>query len=256
MGVSMKLFILLLCLGLSPILKAQTTAPSPANDRPVILIGELKGYNYPGLEDKVAQTWDFIKTSTGFNQLKMTAEAPIINFEPFIFAKETPDWVLFQKQWIKDHPEVWDDWNKFSHGVKPDEDGNPFPKKFTAFEYYGTSHIQVNPEFSFIPYYQYDDKGIEQDLAGLGYYSVGHELHHYIFTLMGVPIKLHHCIFTLPRKSTEKPLIEALSDFLIDNHISSFLARFRGSDAEINLNPCNDLSPDEQKAASDWAQKL
>lgn len=254
----MKFVILLLCLGLSLILQAQTAVPAaaPPEDTPIILIGELKGYYYPGLEDKIAQTWEFIKASTGFNKLNIKAEAPMINFEPFIFAKETPEWVLFQKQWIKGHPEVWDDWNKSSHGAKPEEDGNPFPKKFTAFEYYGTSHIQANPEFSFIPYYQYDDKGIEQDLAGLGYYSVGHELHHYALTLIGVPIKLQHCIFASPRKSTDKPMMEGLSDFLIDTHISSYLARFKGSDAEINLDPCKDLSADEQKAAADWAQKF
>ncbi len=250
----MKFSILILLCALSSLTQAQTQPP--ASDRPVILIGELKGYNYPGLEDKIAQTWDFIKSSTGLSKLNLKFEAPMINFEPFIFAKESPTWVDFQKTWIKDHPEIWDDWNKFSHGAPPEEAGNPFPKKFGAFQYYGTSRMQVNPEFSFFPYYKYDDKGLEQDLVGLGYYSVGHELHHYALTLMGVPIKLHHCIFVLPRKSTEKSFVEALSDYLIDNHISSFMARLRGSDSEAMLNPCADLSPDDQKAANDWAQKF
>ena len=252
----MNFFIFILLLSLSSILQAQTSSLNPAPDRPVILIGELAGYNYPGLEDKVAMTWDFVKASTGFNKMNIKNEVPVIDFEPFIFAKETPTWITFQKQWIKDHPEIWDDWNKFSNGAAPEEVGNPFPKKFAAFEYYGTSRVQVNPEFSFIPYYQYDNHGVAQDIAGLGYYSVGHELHHYVLTLMGVPVKLHHCIFVLPRKSTEKPLMESLSDYLIDNHISSFLARFRGSDTEISLNPCKDLSADEQKTAADWAQKF
>lgn len=223
------------------------------SDRPTILIGALKDYNYPGLEDHIAQTWNYVKIATGLN---VPADAPTINFEPFIFAKENPTWLESQKQWIQNHPEIWDDWNKASNGKAPEEAGNPFTKNFAAFEYYGTSNIQVNPEFSFIPYYKYDDQGIEHDVVNLGYYTVGHELHHYALTLMGVPIRLHHCIFVSERGSTEKPFMEGLSDFLIDNKISSYLARFRGSDTETMMTPCRDLSAEDQQAAADWAKKF
>ena len=247
----MKLFTAFLMLGISTQVFADNLAP--ASDRPIILIGDLKNYNYPGLEDHISDTWNYVKTAAG---IKITPEAPLINFEPFIFAKENPTWLDTQKKWINDHPEIWDDWNKSSNGAKPAEDGNPFPTFFAAFEYYGSSHIQVNPGFSFIPYYKSDDNGFQHDIVGLGYYTVGHELHHYALSLMNVPIKLHHCIFVSARGSTEKSMMEGLSDFLIDHQISSFLARFKGSDAETMLEPCRDLSSEDQKAAADWAQKF
>lgn len=250
----MKFFIFALLLNFTLVAKALPA--QPISDRPLILIGSLKGYYYPGLEDKISLTWNFIKARTGLDQQNIQVKAPVINFEPFVFSKETPSWVQFQKQWIKDHSEIWDDWNKLSDGAQPEEEGNPFPKNFTAFEYYGTSHIQVNPEFSFFPYYKYDNQGLEQDLVGLGYYSVGHELYHYALSLMNVPIKLHHCIFVQDNTKTDNNLVSDLSEFLIDHQISSFLAKAQGSDAEILINPCKDLSSEEHSAALTWAKKL
>ena len=217
---------------------------------PIVIKGYMEGYNYPQLEEKITKTWDFVK-----NQFKLTGTVtpPTIYFSPFIFSKEDPEWLQKQKLWISTHAEIWDDWNKISQGKPPVEEGNPFPDWFAGFQYYNTALIQVNPFATFFPYYKYDNFGNPNDLAGLGYYSVGHELHHYALNLKNIPVKLHHCIFVLKHKDeTKDHLMNQLANFLVNNQISSALAFLRGSQVEERFKPCEQLSADEQKTAKNY----
>lgn len=223
-----------------------------ATANPTVIKGYMEGYNYPDLEDKISRTWAFVKRQF---KLAESATAPVIYFSPFVFSKEDPEWLKKQRSWIGTHPEIWNDWNAISNGKAPAEEGNPFPDWFSAFQYYDTNLIQVNPFASFFPYYKYDNFGIATDVAGLGYYSVGHELHHYALNLKNIPVKLHHCIFVL-QKDKKDHLMNQLADFLVNNQISSSLAFLRGSAVEEQLKPCEQLSPAEQKAAEDYLKLL
>ncbi len=219
---------------------------------PIVIKGYMEGYNYPNLDDKIFRTWTFIKKQL---QLAESVTAPVIYFSPFVFSKEDPEWLKKQRSWIGNHPEIWADWNAISNGKPPVEEGNPFPNWFAGFQYYDTNLIQVNPFASFFPYYKYDNLGIPTDVAGLGYYSVGHELYHYALNLKNIPVKLHHCIFVL-EKDKQNHLMNQLADFLVNNQISSSLAFLRGSKVEEQLKPCKQLSVDEQKSALDYLSQL
>ncbi len=227
------------------------TEETPSGN-PIVTKGYMEGYNYPGLEDKISRTWVYIKKQV---QLAEPTAAPIIYFSPFIFSKEEPEWLKKQKSWIGTHPEIWTDWNAISNGKPPVEEGNPFPDWFAGFQYYDTHLIQVNPFASFFPYYNYDNFGIPTDVAGLGYYSVGHELYHYALNLKNIPVKFHHCIFVL-QKDNKDHLMNQLANFLINNQISSALAFLRGSQIEEQLKPCEQLTADEQKSAQDYLDQL
>ncbi len=242
-------FLCLLIFSISAFASKAKINSDDTNQNPIVIKGHMEGYNYPQLEEKISKTWNYI-----LKKFKINGQVPpTIYFSPFVFAKEDPEWVKKQKSWITTHPEIWDDWNAISHGKPPVEEGNPFPDWFAAFQYYGTTLIQVNPFASFFPYYKYDAYGNLNDVAGLGYYSVGHELHHYALNLVNIPIKLHHCIFVLtPKDATKDYLMNQLADFLVNNQISSSLAYLRGSQVEEQLNPCEKLSDDEQKIAQKY----
>ncbi len=219
---------------------------------PLVIKGYMEGYNYPGLTDKISKTWLYIKKQVG---IASTVTAPIIYFSPFVFAKEDTEWLNKQKSWVGSHPEIWTDWNAISNGKPPVEEGNPFPDWFSAFQYYDTNLIQVNPFANFFPYYKYDAYGNANDVAGLGYYSVGHEFYHYALNLKNIPVKLHHCIFILSSENKEN-IMSQLAGFLVNDQISSTLVFLRGSKIEEQLKPCEQLSTEEQKAAQDYLDDL
>lgn len=222
------------------------------SNNPIVIKGFMEGYHYPNLEDKISKTWDFIKKQF---QIGESVPAPVIYFAPFVFSKEDPEWLKKQRSWIGSHPEIWNDWNAISNGKPPVEEGNPFPDWFSAFQYYDTNLIQVNPFASFFPYYQYDNLGIPTDVAGLGYYSTGHELYHYALNLKNIPVKLHHCIF-VSKPETKENMMNQLAEFLVANQISSSLAFIRGSRIEEQLRPCESLSTEEQKAAEGYLKQF
>lgn len=232
---------------------AEKSAEQSASHPVIVLRGSIEETQYPELELTIGKIWDFIIKKTNLLSFHQDFSAPMIYFSPFIFSKEEPHWLQEQRNWIKNHPEIWDDYLKaHPDNQSPAEPGNPFPVQFAGFQYYETNLIQVNPEIVFLPYIQNSPQGIPQDLVRFGYYSVGHELYHYALNLIGVPVKLHHCIFVSERNLTQQDFSSELADYLIEENISSFFVKKRGSQTERILDPCSYLNETEKNEAAQW----
>lgn len=214
--------------------------------------GMLSQYNYPDLKENIQKVWNYVESTTGLKVSKPGLAAPEVYLSPFVFAQEKNDWVVWKKQWIKDHPEIWDDWKKQFGDSKPAEEGNPFPKKFVGFHFYGSNRVQLDPTILFIPFYQFDSNGQRKDSTGIGYYSIGHEFHHYALYQQNLPIRLHHCVFVLSKKSTGQSYMEDLANHLVDQKISSFYIFSRGAQMEAQINPCGYLNAADQALAQKW----
>lgn len=218
-----------------------TTPPdAPAEaDMPIIMRGYLAGNHDLPLEIYIPEIWKFARSNSG---LTTPVDPPVIYFAPFMFSKETPSWAAWQKTWIQQHPEVWDDWHRYKEAY-PDaelqESENPFPATLRGYHYAGTTNVQIDPFLTFL--------APRQRFAGWGYYSVGHELHHYVLEKIGIPVRLHHCLFITERKNGRTPLMNALADFLVDQSYSAPTVRLFGGplDMEYQSKPCKDLSPED-----------
>jgi hypothetical protein len=212
-----------------------------AAEPPRIIRGQLPEYSYPDLESKVGRIWEFAQTNVG---VRGPLEPPIVYFCSFSPKAAAPEWQEWQRKWVSAHPEIWDDWRRNNPGSAIPADGNPFPEHFFAFHYDGTNRIQVNPHRTFLPFYVNAPDGTKQDYTGAGYYSTGHELHHYALESLGVPGPLHHCLFIKDRPRGRKSMMEALADFLVEQNISASIIYHMGLNWERKLDPCARLSPE------------
>lgn len=220
-------------------------APGPSVDP-----GSLPVQSYPDLADKAAQVWDYVKGATG-----ATVAPPRVFLYDFAPAEGSPEFRSFRDGWIAAHPEIWQDWQAANPGKTRGPGDFPFPAGFQGFYFTGAGTIELSPRV-FTAYLYQDPDGVLRDHSGVGYYNLGHELHHYALEVRGVPIKLHHCVFLLARKGGAPSFMETLVNHLIDTGVSSFVARIRAYQGEVSLNPCSALSAEERAAAQDWASKL
>ena len=95
---------------------------------------------YPGLESKLDQIWQYEKQKYPGKDVA----DPEIFFFPFVREQETPEWVAWQNSWIRANPSIWQDWVEINGDKAPKEitpewiDEHiatlfPFPKTFRAF---------------------------------------------------------------------------------------------------------------------------
>ena len=254
----------------------------------VVLGGNAPLQEYPGLNDKINQTWQYEKgkylssyfagnlagsveggrASSHANNpaYDLAVKAPEIYFGAFDRREESPEWILWQNQWILDNPSIWADWAKISHVNVPQPVTRewaeshldayfPFPKNFRAFHYDQTNRIQVNPAVTFLPFYVNDPYGVKKDSIGFGYYNVAHEMLHYALERKGIPVRIHHCLFVTERKG-KQTIIEDAVQFLIDHQISSDFAMTMGADKEGGLDPCGQLTAEEKSLVEKFSKEL
>ena len=224
-----------------------TSLSSIKSNAYVILKGDVPFFEFPHLQKQSNLIWSFIKNMVN---LSNETSAPVIHFFPFDRQKQNHKWTNWQNQWLLRNPSIW---IEYSHHAKINStiitpewikktiisQAIPFPKHFIAFHYDNTNQIQINPKTAFLSYYQNDPYGVKKDLAGLGFYILGHEMLHYAFQEKKIlPSKNHHCLFTLPLLPNKKSVLEALSDFLIDSQFSSSTVKVLGLRQEENFQPC------------------
>jgi hypothetical protein len=214
--------------------------------------GTLPLNSYPGFNANADSVWAYVKNAT---QLDLSTPAPKVFLYPFVPAAGSGEFKAFRDNWIQNHTEIWNDWQVANPGKQREPSDFPFPAQFMGFYFTGTGAIELNPA-DFTNYLYQDPDGVMRDHSGVGFYNLGHELHHYALEQKGVPIRLHHCVFLLARGSSPSPLMEALAEELIKDGTASFLARMRGYQGEVALDPCGALSKEDQKVAQDWAKKL
>lgn len=229
----------------------------PVEPRPT-MEGSFPAYAYSDPEAKLAAIWDFVKVLGGPD---LGLEPPVLVFSPFDPAVQHPGWTAWQAKWAEGNAQLWRDWLCNPAGRKlypetkplcsdpaavdawlaahPEAKRNfPFPKQFRAFHYDGTNRIQIDPETTFLAFYQNGADGFKRDLIGYGWHVTGHEMLHYALEKRGVPPLTHHCVFVTPQ-ADGKSYLERLDEFLVEKGWGSpaLLHRF-GVAAEKSMNPC------------------
>lgn len=220
-------------------------------------------YSHPNFREKLADIWYF--TSRTMVGLDRHVEAPIIHLEPFDRKSQSAELTEFQNEWIIESADVWLEWTLVADVDREDitrewvrehiESIYPFPPAFRGFHYDGTNHIQVNPDTTFMPFYQNDHLGEKRDLVGYGYYVSGHEMAHVALSQKGVPEKLHHCVF-VTNVNGQPSLMEQLAQFLIDRSYSLEMVKYYGLRPEIMLDPCSRLDAHDRAVAAHHAYRL
>ncbi len=202
----------------------------------VILKGNIPYFEFPKLKAQANLIWNFIKISLN---LPNSIQPPYIYFSPFNKDKQDKDFTDWQTKWILNNKYIWEEYYRYSNNFDSDF---PFPKNFIAFHYDNTNYIQIDPKRSFLLYYQNNPYGVKEDLVGIGFYIMAHEMLHYAFQEKKIlPTKNHHCLFIHPLSSHNKSILGVLSDFLIINKLSSPIIKVLGLKKEELLLPCNDI---------------
>lgn len=231
---------------------------------PVISGDDLR-YSHPGLQEKLNAIWNF--SSGNLAQLDTEKlEAPQVHLEPFTRAQQSPQWTAWQNEWIVKNADVWLEWTQIPGHTRADitqdwvrahlSEIYPFPASFRGFHYEGSNHLQVNPETTYMAFYQTGPFGLPKDMVGYGYYVTGHEMTHYALSQRGIPDTLHHCIYITEPSNGSPSLMQRMTDFLVDREISSFSVDRYGLQQEIVLNPCAMLSATDRAKALRYAEEL
>lgn len=215
--------------------------------------GQLEPYSFPDLEKNAERIWDFVQINV--NE-QLSSIQPYIYVSDFDFKKESPEWVQWQKNWIKTNPEIWIDWQRQNPGKIRDEDTNPFPFNFFAFHYDGTHRIQIGFTSVFKRNWVMGPNGVYRDYTGEQYYTLGHELHHIALEALGIPGVLHHCIFISPRGQDKDSLVLSLANYLVENKMSSSFIHSHGYKWEVQLDPCARLNASDRIKAESIARGL
>lgn len=220
---------------------------------PLIERGQLEQFSFPTLEKNATEIWNFVQKNI---EIQLNHIQPLIYIADFNFEKEDSQWVLWQKKWIKENPDIWLDWQRLNPGKTHNDDTNPFPQNFFAFHYDGTDRVQIGFTSVFKKNWVMGPDGVYRDYTGEQYYTLGHELHHVALEAKGIPGLLHHCIFISARKDAKESLVLTLANYLVENKISSSFILSHGYKWEVQLDPCARLNAKDRAEAEAIALKL
>ena len=235
---------------------------SLCNAAPPDIQGADLSYTHPHYREKLAQIWNFIQSDLAQLGNKEIVP-PVLHLEPFERAKQSSAFTAWQNDWMIHHASVWLEWTKIPNMNKQDISEDwirahigtiyPFPPAFRGFHYYGTNHLHVNPNTTYLAYLQSDPYGNKTDYTGYGYYVSGHEMTHYALAQRGIPDKLHHCIFV----SGPSSLMLRLANFLEKKSlVAAPMLEFLGLQQEISMAPCAQLTAEERAEALRLAREL
>ncbi len=219
------------------------------------LNGKVPLAQFPDIQEKANRIWQYLSHLIGKEVLPLPPE---INFYEFSKADQSLDFSKWQKSWLHDNLDIWNDWTKLTNkgqDIKIDQrwvNANidrvfPFPETFLAFHYDGTNRIQMNPKRTMMSSVQGDASGKATDLLGAGYYIMAHEMLHYALEQKGiVPTKLHHCLYVSDGRGSNSSLMDQVSDYLIAQKITSPMIKITNLRTEKSFNPCAGLSEQER----------
>ena len=223
------------------LLSASISDSSKENNLHVILKGDVPSFEFPHLQQQSDSIWSFIKETINISNIA----PPIIYFSSFDKKSQDEKLTSWQMQWASKNPFIWIEYIRYkklnSSTITPEwieeflKNSYPFPKHFIAFHYDNTNYIQINPKRAFLSLYQNDPYGVKKDMAGLGFYIMGHEMLHYAFqekNIFSQNQKIHHCLFILPLLPNKKSVLEALSDYLIARQFSFSAIKMLGLQSE------------------------
>ncbi|MDX6769711.1 MAG: hypothetical protein SF051_09280 [Elusimicrobiota bacterium] len=235
-----------------------------AADRPT-LEGTFPEGAFRDREEHVAAIWEFVKALGG---APAGIRPPVIHFSVFDPAVQDPAWTAWQRSWSLGQTQIWTDYLCNAVGKKkfPQVEAErlcetpgrieaflaahpevreeyPYPAQFRAFHYDGTNRIQINPETTYMAFYQNGPDGLPRDYTGYGYYVTGHELLHYALEQRGVPPLTHHCLF-VTKGPDGTSYMEKLAAFIAQRGIGTeFALRRYGVAAEESFDPCGARRP-------------
>jgi hypothetical protein len=194
----------------------------------VVMQGNVPSLELPGLQAKIDKVWQY-ESKTYFGN--GTLAPPALYFSRFTIEDETPEWEdWLTKDWIQAHLEAI----------------QSFPLTVLAFHYANTNKIQINPNTTFLRFYQNNPYGMKEDTVGYGYYIASHEMMHYVMENRGIPGRLQDCLF-ISNKPNGTSLMSDMAEYLINEKISGFLIRTVGVQAEKGIAPCEALTADERE---------
>lgn len=187
----------------------------------IVLAGEIPLADYPQVNDNSQKVWNVVKglfAQRDFNQV-----LPIIYFNIFSQKKMDSAWIDFQNFWKESLTELDDN---------PVNDHN-----LTAYSYDQTNVIQIAPA-------SFTSRARRFTRLNL-FYTMGHEMMHYVLASQGHDYKLHHCLIVKEREN-KKSLSHQLMQKLIDNKLGNYsiLQLIR---MEESFNFCQQLSVRENE---------
>lgn len=228
----------------------------------LVIRGADLSYSHPGYREKLQEIWNFVSNDLARGDGRPIA-APEVYLEPFDRSTQSPEFTEWQNNWIVKSADIWLEWTKGVDPATATEDWiranlasiYPFPPAFRGFHYDRTNRIQVNPDSTFLAFYQNDQFAVKRDVVGYGYYVSGHEMVHHALAERGVPEELHHCMY-VTNVDGGKSLMEKMVDHLVEKEIASHMVTYYGYNQEVTLAPCEGLKPNERQMALAYARTV
>lgn len=227
--------------------------------------GKDLSWTHPDYRKIISNIWFYVARDLAKLPLNKVP-APKLQLEPFSRAEQSPEFTLWQNEWIINNISVWMEWTEIV-GVPREKitkqwvrerinEIYPFPVTFRGMHYDGTGVVQVNPDTTYLSMVTPDqNRTTWRDYVGYGYYVTGHEFMHYALSKKGVPDILHHCIYVISVDG--KPsLMERLNNRLINSGVAGALLPRYGVNQETQLTPCTQLNTQQVGDSARYAKEL